>query len=186
MNPFEHLGNEHRALTRVLKVLDILADSVAAGAAIDRAELDTVVDYFREVGDMGHHDKEENLLVPALIRHHMDWYDGPLADLRHEHRQERYLMRSLRHAARQSRDWSDEDQRHFVSIARAYSEFLRAHMAKESQQWFVDAARKLSAEEQASLLESFEKYDAEMRALPDYQAIVDRAARLVEKYEGSR
>ena len=182
MTPFQYLGNEHRELTRMLAVLESMAEGVAAGATMDRDDLDVVMDYFREVGDMSHHDKEETLLVPALVRHNMDWFHGPLAELRRDHRQERYLMRSLRHAARQTRDWSEEDKRHFVSVARAYIDFMRAHFTKENEQWFVEAARRLPPEEQAALLRSFEKFDADMQALPDFAALKARALSLLDKY----
>ena len=182
MNPFQYLGNEHRELARMLDVLDQMVRLVAAGGSLDRQELDAVVDYFREVGDMAHHDKEETLLVPALVRHHVDWFGGPLAELRHDHRQERYLTRNLRHAARKAQEWSEEDKRHFVSIGRAYSDFLRAHMARENEVWFSVAAEVLSASAQAELVESFEKFDREMLELADYVAIRERALALIDKY----
>ncbi|HEU5074066.1 MAG TPA: hemerythrin domain-containing protein [Polyangiaceae bacterium] len=182
MNPFQYLGNEHRELAQVLGVLDQMIGSVADGRAIDRHELDAVVDYFREVGDMAHHDKEETLLVPALVRHHMDWFQGPLAELRHDHRQERYLTRNLRHAARKTAEWSEEDKRHFVSVGRAYSDFLRAHMARENEVWFSVAAQLLPDSVQAELVEAFERFDREMLDLADYVAIRERALRLIDKY----
>lgn len=182
MNPFEYLGSEHRELTRVLCVLEQLIRAVAAGAAIDRQELEIVVDYFREVGDMAHHDKEETLLVPALVRHHMDWFDGPLAELRKDHGQERYLTRSLRHTASKQSEWSDEDKRHFVSIGVAYSEFLRAHMGRENEVWFVAAARVLPEAVQLELVESFQRFDQELTELKDFVLVRERALSLLDKY----
>lgn len=182
MNPFQYLGNEHRELSRVLDVLDHLVRTVAAGGSIDRHELDALVDYFREVGDMAHHDKEETLLVPALVRHHMDWFDGPLAAMRQDHRQERYLTRNLRHAARKSAEWSEEDKRHFVSIGQAYSDFLRAHMARENEVWFSVAAQVLPDSVQVELVQHFERFDREMLELADYVAIRTRALQLIDKY----
>ncbi|HEY6728150.1 MAG TPA: hemerythrin domain-containing protein [Polyangiaceae bacterium] len=182
MDPFQYLGNEHRELTRVLGVLDHMTRNVADGGSIDRDELDAIVDYFREVGDMAHHDKEETLLVPALVRHHVDWFDGPLAELRHDHRQERYLTRSLRHTARKNTEWSDEDKRHFVSIGRAYSDFLRAHMAREHEVWFTIAAEALPEHVQEELVASFEKFDRELVELAGYVATRERALQLAAKY----
>lgn len=181
MTPFQYLGKEHRELTQVLGVLDDMTRAVAAGQPIDRQALDVIVDYFREVGDMAHHDKEETILVPALVRHHMDWFEGPLAEMRRDHRQERYLMRHLRHAAKKAADWSDEDSRHFVSIARAYSEFLRAHMAKESDRWFPAAEQLLPESEQQAIVESFQRLDEELAAIGDFAAIRQRALDLVAK-----
>ena len=182
VNPFQYLGNEHGEISRVLGVLDAMVQSVAEGGGIDREELDAVVDYFREVADMAHHDKEETLLVPALVRHHMDWFDGPLAELRHDHRQERYLTLNLRHAARKSTEWSDEDKRHFVAIGRTYADFLRAHMAREAEVWSSVATQLLPERVQAELVQSFEKFDRELRDLEGYVATRERALQLIDKY----
>lgn len=184
MTPFEYLGKEHRELTQVLGVLESMTRAVAAGEPVDRHKLGVIVDYFREVGDMAHHDKEETILVPALVRHHMDWFDGPLAEMRREHRQERYLMRHLRHSATKTQDWSEEDRRHFVSIASAYSEFLRAHQAKESQRWFPEAERLLPEEEQQAIVESFRRLDEDLEKIEDYAAIRQRALELVAQANG--
>lgn len=187
MSPFEYLGNEHRQLSQVLGVLEQLASAAAAGQRVDREELGTIVDFFREFGDVGHHDKEENLLMPALVRQHMDWNDGPLAEMRRDHQQERYLMRSLRHAAQQLEAWSLEDTRHFVAIAQSFAAFQRQHMSKENEIWFVEAEKRLSLAEQQLLVEGFRRLDAELSALKDYTSICRRALELVAKYsEASR
>jgi hemerythrin-like domain-containing protein len=182
VNPFQYLGNEHHELSEMLDVLDAMVRVVDAGQWLDRHDLDALLDYFREVGDMSHHDKEETILVPALVRHHMDYYDGPLAELRDDHRQERYLTRALRHAARQQAEWSEEDKRHFVSIAAGYSEFFRQHMRKESDRWFSEAADRLSEVEQDEIVFRFRKFDEEMVALPDFVEVKNRALALRAKY----
>src|SRR5690606_9020378 len=76
VTPFEYLGNEHHELARMLTVLQNMAKAVEAGAEVDRGDIDAVMEYLREVGDLSHHDKEETLLVPALVRQNMDWFHG--------------------------------------------------------------------------------------------------------------
>jgi hemerythrin-like domain-containing protein len=183
VDPFTYLGEEHKQIQAMLDVLEALAEAVQKGAAWEREDLDAVIDYFREFGDLSHHDKEETILVPALIEAELSWYDGPLAELRREHRQERYLLRSIRHLAHQSAHWSKDDRAHFASLAREFVTFLRGHVEKEDTVLFPLAQQKLSAEKQAQLVTEFRKLDSELGA-PDHIAIGDRARAVAAKYRG--
>jgi hemerythrin-like domain-containing protein len=128
---------------------------------VDRADLERFVTFFREFVDLGHHDKEETILVPALVRHGFHWDDGPVAWMRREHDQERYLMRSLRHAALQKASWSEEARRHWLIVAREFISFLRSHTAREEQQLFPEAARRLPDTAKQALARDFEALDAQ-------------------------
>jgi hemerythrin-like domain-containing protein len=184
MDPFEYLGNEHRRLTEMADVLEVMTEQAARGSELDRADLAVLVDYFREFGDLGHHDKEENLLVPALIRAQLDWYDGPLADMRREHRQERYLMRALRNLAYQRDAWSPDGRARFVALAREFTAFQRAHMTMENEVLFPLARQNLSADQQAQLLADFQKFDQEVLPQSDL-SLAERASQLLTKYKKS-
>ena len=166
----------------MLDVLDALAGAVQAGEALERGDLDAVIDYFREFGDLSHHDKEETILVPALIEAQLSWYDGPLAELRREHRQERYLLRSLRHLAHRKLDWSSDDRSHFVSLAREFTAFLRGHIERENTVLFPLAREKLPPEKQHEIVAEFKKLDSELAA-PDHVAIGERARAVARKYQ---
>jgi hemerythrin-like domain-containing protein len=109
----------------------------------------------------------------------MDWYEGPLADLRREHRQERYLMRTLRHSARRSDRWETEDKRQFVSVGRAFTDFMRKHMQMENELFKV-AAQQLTQQQKDTLVEEFDRFDEEVRKLPDYESVRSRALKLVQ------
>ena len=181
MDPFEYLAREHEKLGEMLGVVEILADAAEAGTDLHRQDLDAVIDYFREFGDLSHHDKEETILVPALIEAQLSWYDGPLAELRREHRQERYLLRSLRHLVQQKKDWTKDDRAHFVNLAREFVAFLRDHIDRENTLLFPLAKQKLPAEKQAQLVVEFQKLDRELGA-PDHTTIGERARAVAQKY----
>lgn len=182
MDPFEYLTLEHEKLEGMLDVLEALTGAAENGDELLREDLDAVIDYFREFSDLSHHDKEETILVPALIEAQLSWYDGPLAELRREHRQERYLLRSLRHLVHQRADWSKDDRAHFVSLAREFIAFLRAHIKKENDVLFPLAKQKLPARRLAELVSEFQKLDRELGA-PDHTAIGERARAVAAKYE---
>ncbi len=131
-HPADVIIDEHRTIARMLDVLRALAERVEAGQKVEHEDLRTTVVFFRDFVDLGHHEKEESVLIPELSRAGVDWNAEPLAKIRADHNQERYLVRSLRHSSLQETDWSKDDQQHFVSIANQLVDLQRAHLAREA------------------------------------------------------
>lgn len=181
-DPMEELGREHAELERVFRVLAALLDDMAAGTHVSRSELASVVDYVTVFGDLRHHDKEELLLVPVLIQHGFDWFDGPLAKMRRDHRQERYFIRVLSDLANQERPWSTEDQRRLLGVGREYIAFVQAHMALENSEILGPARERLPKEAKAQLSAEFKRFDDEHAGSTDYVAKRARLESLLQKH----
>jgi uncharacterized alpha-E superfamily protein len=179
-NPFEHLAREHEQVDAALQVLDALVLAADDGQPVDRGELRAIVTYLSDCGEYGHHEKEESILTPVLASHGFDWYDGPLANMRREHRQEHYFIRVLTQLATQSDAWSKDDARSFVAVAREFGRFLYSHMGHEQHDLFAQAARTLPSSVQAELCRAFEELDARQGPLAAESAAA--LAALVEKY----
>ncbi len=183
LNAADLINKEHRLIARVLDALEVyVAGLESAGDAADRHDLARFVTFFREFADLGHHEKEENVLFPELVRAGYSWDDGLLSRIRKEHNQERYLMRTLRHASLQKNLWSTEDLRHLVSLARTFIEFQRAHIATEDKE-ILPVVRELPDNVQHQLSERLERFgdawadggeDAWLRGLA--QDLVERYA----------
>ncbi|HTQ06950.1 MAG TPA: alpha-E domain-containing protein [Polyangiaceae bacterium] len=179
-DPFEALGREHAAVEAVLRLVDEITARAECGQAVDRSAVRAVCDFFTDFGVLGHHEKEESILMPVLVNAGFDWQDGPLADIRRDHRQEHYFLRVLTHLAGQRTAWSSEDLRRFVEVAREFTQFLRAHMRLEQREVFEPAARKLSAQVKASLLEDLARFDAQTGA--ELRLALERVDGLLSKY----
>lgn len=179
-DPFEHLGRDHAQVDAVLRVLEALVLQADNGASVDVRELQTIVAFLTDCGELGHHEKEETILTPVLVARGFDWYQGPLANMRREHRQEHYFIRVLSHLASQREKWSREEVRSFSSVAREFCHFLSSHMDHERQELFQPAARTLPTQVKSQLCKAFEELDA--RQGP--QAAGSRLAlgSLIEKY----
>jgi hemerythrin-like domain-containing protein len=181
-DPFDRLTREHRVVESLLRVIDALADRAAGGGIVERRALGTVVEFLTEYGELGHHEREEGILTPVLIANGFDWFEGPLATVRREHRQEHYFYRVLGQLALQPDAWSSEDVRRFVSVARELTRFLRAHMQREEEQLFSVARQRLSAETKAALLAAFDRFDRSSHAETILAALEERRHRLLEEY----
>ena len=160
-DPFEHLGREHAAIEAVLRLLDEMRARAACGQEVDRSAVRAIVDFFTDFGVLGHHEKEEQILIPALVREGFSWHDGPLASMRNDHRQEHYFLRVLTHLCGQEAAWSAEDRRHFLGVTQEFAPFLRAHMRLEQREVFEPGARLLGSEVKAALARELCRFDAQ-------------------------
>jgi uncharacterized alpha-E superfamily protein/hemerythrin-like domain-containing protein len=160
-DPFESLGREHAAVESVLRLLDEMTSRAMCGQAVERGAVRAIVDFFTDFGVLGHHEKEEGILMPVLLDAGFDWQEGPLAVMRRDHRQEHYFLRVLAHLSGQHGSWSNEDRRRFISVATELTQFLRAHMRLENREVFAPAAQMLSVQVKASLMEELTQFDAQ-------------------------
>ncbi len=96
-DPFAMLDREHAAVESVLELLDHLVNRTQRGLDVQRPELAAIVAYFNDFGVSAHHEKEESIVLPALLEVGFDWHDGPLSAMRRDHRHEHYFLRVLTH-----------------------------------------------------------------------------------------
>jgi hemerythrin-like domain-containing protein len=175
-HPADVIADEHRKIARMVDVLSKLAERVDAGQNLDRADLESTVQFFRNFVDLGHHEKEESVLIPELVRAGAD-VDEPLATIRADHNQERYLMRALRHSSLQNTEWSVNDQKHFVSIARELVALQRAHLSRESATLLPLLRTHLPAERFEAVHQNFGVIDAgrdSSMSDVDLEALIER------------
>jgi hemerythrin-like domain-containing protein len=161
MDPFEQLSAEHALIQAVVEAFEETVESVAKGESIERAELDQFLSFFRDFVDLGHHDKEETVFLPALVRSGFRWEEGAIARIHQEHDQERSLLRSLSHAAGQDSEWSDDLRRRFAALARELIAFQRAHIEHEEWLLFPEAKKRLPPGVAEQVAQEFARLDAE-------------------------
>jgi hemerythrin-like domain-containing protein len=182
MNPFDALRGEHALIRRVLAGFTALVERAVVGEEVIRRDLREFVVFFRDYVDLGHHDKEETILLPILVEQGFDWNDAPLKSVVGQHQHERYLMRVLSDAANQSSEWDAEDLRHFISIAHEFDAFLTAHMELEDVSLFAAAERSLPANAALELERAFDNFEAARGTPDDRSAFIARVEQLVSRY----
>jgi hypothetical protein len=69
MEALRIIGDDHRDLWRVITTVDLVADEIDAGSAVDAAFFAAVFDYFGQFMEGCHHRKENEHLFPFLSRH---------------------------------------------------------------------------------------------------------------------
>lgn len=177
-----HLSREHRRATHLLAAFRRYLKHVEDANIPDSREPSGLIDFLAESLFQRHEEKEEGLLLPELARMGLSWSDGALADVRHEHRQGRYLLRSLKHAMRQGAAWSTEDRAHFLSIAHEWVDFLRDHMLREEKVLFPFVDGRLAEDIDELLTSQFEQIDREYEEMPDFAELEKAGQAFVAKY----
>ncbi len=143
---FETLYAEHRFINQVLGAFESYAEAVEAGRPFERHELNRFVFFLSQYAELGHHHKEEHVLIPALVGSGFAAPGGPLEFIRDQHRHERRLMRRLRRTAAQKEPWGAEHRKEVVATVRELVQFERTHMEKENTLLFPEAIRHLHGE----------------------------------------
>lgn len=155
--PRELLMEEHRVIEKVLDAIERMAHS----GSVDKAFLESAIDFLRNFADGCHHAKEEDVLFPALENAGIPREGGPIGCLLDEHRQGRHLI-GLMADNLDDADRSDSDAtRRVIGAAQEYVAMLRQHIDKEDNVLFVMAQDVLDAKQQAEVLARFQQAEGE-------------------------
>jgi hemerythrin-like domain-containing protein len=158
----DDFSEEHQLIAGVVTAFAAYVDALEVGGELERADLPRFVTFFRDFCDLAHHEKEEGLLIPAMVRNGCSFDDGPVERVHKEHEHERSLMSSLRQAALQRDPWSADARRRVVIMGRAYVDFMREHIRLEEQELFPRADKCLPPDVAAELTLALRKFDAEL------------------------
>ena len=148
------LRAEHLDIERALGALEGMMKAAESGVAVPAAALKDFVAFCRSYADGLHHQKEEELLFPALQRAGLPRDTGPIGCMLREHDMGRDLVVRLFEVSGRFDPPDATAVADFVRLARLYLDLLRAHIQKENQVLFVMAEQVLGDEENVRLLPS--------------------------------
>lgn len=182
MSCIETLREEHRLIRHMVGALERYLQRLNSEQQEMRHDLVLLVTFFREFADLVHHEKEEGVLIPELVRSGMSWDQGTIEEIRQEHNHERYLMQALRHASLQSKPWSADDRRHLCDVAGSFIEFMRQHIQKEEASLLPIAEAELSAEARVRLDRKLRQFDEAWEKSGEAAVIRNLARELLSRY----
>jgi hemerythrin-like domain-containing protein len=162
VTPTETLKEEHRAIERMLAVLEIAAGRLSEGERVRPGLFQEAVDFVRNFADKCHHGKEETNLFPRLEERGVPKEGGPIGVMLHEHDLGREHIRAMDGAISAYEGDDKTAARVIVENARGYIELLQQHIRKEEDVLFPMADRILSAEDQRELEQRFEQVEQEV------------------------
>jgi hemerythrin-like domain-containing protein len=178
MRATDILSEEHRVIEQVLNCLEKLADEAAATGRLDAASALEALDFIKVFADECHHQKEEDLLFPALERRGFSRDHGPTGVMMAEHTTGREHVRAMKAAALAVQGGNPSAAADFVTQTRLYLHLLREHILKEDHCLFTMANNALTGEDQEQLLRAFHRVESQKLGEGTHQRYLDLATRL--------
>ncbi len=148
MEAIDTLMTEHRLIERVVTALVSFADEACRGAVDGRAELGRFVAFVRELADVRHHGKEEQILFAAMVKAGFPSDGGPIAVMLMEHDHGRAQAIMLAELASSPAPWTLADRDRLAAASRDYAGLLLSHIQKEDRILYPMARQRLPMEMQ--------------------------------------
>ncbi|MBZ6006955.1 MAG: hemerythrin domain-containing protein [Paraclostridium sp.] len=147
MNAIEIMNEEHRYITRMLKVVRKVSFRILKGEDVNYDDFNSIIDFISNYADRHHHKKEEDILFNKMIEH-----IGEIAEkfvkqgMLVEHDFGRLYMRDLEQALVRLKSGDEEAKLDVISNAISYTHLLERHIDKEDRVIYKFAQRELNEE----------------------------------------
>lgn len=185
MNPIAQLKNEHEAVRTALAILEKLTVALEHSASADTCEdIDSLLEFLQVFVDRCHHNKEEQMLFPALEEVGIGRDGGPIGVMLAEHRQGREAVQGMAAALQRCRREELGAAALFAGHARAYGELLDRHIDKENNVLFMLAERHLSPKQLILLESGFDRLEEEEIGTGRHEAFHRMLDDLATRYLG--
>lgn len=173
----EVLKQEHRAVERVLRIIERASARLEAGEDVPASVFEDCLDFIRNFVDRCHHGKEEDYLFPALEKMGIPRQGGPVAVMLVEHDEGRGFVRAMVAAVAAYKRGDKAARAKLIENARGYASLLAQHIQKEDNILYAMGDQVLSAAKQQELVEAFERIEQERIGPGEherYHAMIDR------------
>jgi hemerythrin-like domain-containing protein len=180
MNAVAAMEQEHVVIRGVCDALGVFVGKVRRAGVDARAELGRFVSFLREFSDGCHHQKEEDVLFAAMMRHDPAVHGERVAALLRDHDKVRRHVLVLIDLTATTRPWTDEDRERLEERAGAYHELLNEHIRDEEEIAFPAAERTLSEEAKKEVDSECARVDA--MHVADRQALALLGEELIAAY----
>ncbi len=155
MKPTDILKQEHRHIEQMMDLLDIGVLRLMKGENISAHFFLDALRFFQIFADQCHHNKEEQLLFPAMGEHGFPMQAGPVAVMLYEHEEGRGYIRKLSEAVHKFAQGDSSVVNEINTHASAFTNLLRSHIEKENNIIFEIADAHLPTDVQDSLVRKF-------------------------------
>jgi hemerythrin-like domain-containing protein len=182
MDLFETLVEDHRLISRVLNAFGGFLDETESSGVLDLVELNRFVVFFREFVELLHHEREEEVLFPAMESVGYSKQGAPLAHIHDQHERECALLLILRKLAVTTSPPTATRQARVLHAGRELIEFEQAHMQQENELLYPAMKKEFSGQTLANLSRKLNTGQAAERRATDQAWLKTLADELVREH----
>lgn len=175
----DSLKREHRAIESAIAALENVRTRMEQGEQVSPLLLSKFIDFIRRFADGVHHQKEEQILFPAMQAAGFPADAGPIHCMLGEHERGRALVREMSAGVERLTNGDGEGAVQFHTAAGAYAKLLTEHIYKEDNVLFRMAESIVGEEKLAKLSPQFAAAEARMGS--EYEQLQDWAHGLNEQ-----
>jgi hemerythrin-like domain-containing protein len=182
VRPTDILKNEHRVIELVLYWLEKIAKDTRDRGRLEAVPARDLLAFFRNFADRCHHGKEEIHLFPVMESKGFLRQSGPTGVMLYEHEQGREHLRAMDAAVDKAASGDELSVEQFCTHAARYVNLLREHIVKEEHCLFGMANQVLAPDDDARLMEQFERIESEHAGEGTHQHALDLITQLELRY----
>jgi hemerythrin-like domain-containing protein len=153
------LERDHRLLWGLTDALHAYVDALDRGRPLRRGDLKAIASGLRVVADYRHFEKEEEVMVPVLVRHGFDYHLRILDDGRREHDSLRYLIEVLHQSAERELNWNLDERERISRVAHQLIERQRRLSTHQEACLFPEIVARLEPPALGQLTEQLCQFD---------------------------
>lgn len=162
MNAIEIMNDEHRYITRMLKIVRTCCFKILKGEEVDYENFNQIIDFIMNFADKHHHRKEENVLFNRMVEEIGETAEKTINyGMLVEHDLGRLYIRSLREALDKVKNGDEEAKLDIIANAISYTHLLERHIDKEDRVIYKFAERELKAEVMENVNKDCIKFEEE-------------------------
>ena len=177
LSAVETLEQEHRLISRVVRLLPAVRRNVDAGV-VDEQVISDIAEFFSTYTDGCHHAKEEDLFFPMLLQRGVSSKGCPVGTLRLEHQQGRNIVKALNTAVAKHRAGDPKAAGTISAILKDAAELYTDHIWREDYLLFPMSGKVLLDADREVLVKGFADVQTKFGS-----AFQDKYEALVEKFE---
>lgn len=177
MKSTNELKNEHKGIQLMLRVLEKVSESYGRGEEVDHEHIKGILEFLTVFVDRCHHGKEEDFLFPAMEAAGVPREGGPIGVMLSEHEEGRKIVGRLKDALGRHDSGDGNAVTEIQTAIGDYVTLLTQHIEKENSVLFEMADKKLGADKDAKMVESFQKLELGRVGVgkhEEYHALLDR------------
>jgi hemerythrin-like domain-containing protein len=179
--PTEILMKEHDLIRRALDNFSVALEKMENGEKPPKEFFERAVEFAHSFSDKFHHFKEEYLMFARLAEKKSGAIDAQIDALRYQHDRGRDLIAEVSQSVGRYAEGRDAQATIILEDMAAYISLLRHHMQREDYVFYPMVDKELSAAEQQSLVDEFQKEDSKTngKAFKNAQKLVTEMGALL-------
>ncbi len=160
----QQMGAEHRHIESVINFVQSSAAALEAQQPVDTAKLRTAAEFFRVYADQRHHQREEAIFFPVLIKRGVPPRGCPIGGLNYEHEKGRGMLNALLDQLTAFEEGKADARAALLQSLQDIAKLYRHHLWMEDAMVFPMAEKIVTEEDNREMLAKFSELDASLGA----------------------